>query len=1113
MKRLLFLVFLFLAAAEVSARSYYVSTTGNDANDGLSPATAWRTLGRANAFTYAANDSILLRRGDVFYGSIVVNRNNITVAAFGTGAKPLISGFTNIATWNNLGNGVYESNVVRAKNHLSMVTLNGRPQAMGRWPNADAPNAGYLVYETAATGSITDDQLSTTTSTNWVGAEICIRKNGWAIDRCFITGQQGNTFTYRTGRTVNAGNAPVINTAKPNHGYFIMDDPRTLDQMGEWWYDTLNNKLRMFFGNTNPNNYQVRVATLDTLVNLGNRQSVTVDGISLEGSNLSALFALHGNTVSVKNVDITNVGARGVQIFNTPNVLLDGVRTTNILSNSIQVINRATTNVVIRNCVVKNNAQYAGMGSYFEDNDYKAVFAVVSSNLLIEKNVVDSSGLCGIQFNGSDVMVRNNFISNYCYVLHDNGGIYTFANGTDANPGTNFTNRRVTGNIITAGIGAPFGISTPSKLCAGIYLDGRTMNVMVDNNTVFGIAKNGIHCNNPINITIRNNTFFNNPQDISFRRWEYGAIRNLNIKRNISFPLENTQRNIFYSNEGLYVPNVGNTVEADIKALGSIDSNYYHTFSDASIVTEFFSSSVNPQLVPTTPFSLASWKALTGFDANAKRPAQAIQPYTVNSLIGANRFSNSSFNTGITGITAFGTGVNTTWDNSSRLTGVGSLMISFSQPQGNRFGLLHSGIGEVSSTKKYILRFSTYGTNIAGMVRAHIRQTASPYGLLTTRQVKTFGQGRTNHEFLFDGPVSQSAASFVIEVEQTSGTTFIDDIQFFEANVSINTPESQVRLEYNASDNVKHVVLDGVYVGVDSTIYNGHALINPYSSRILVKRGPLDSLPEAIAGEDRVLSMPIDRITLNGVGLGSIVNYQWSRISGPSDITFDNPGSTTVNVTGLQAGAYYFQLRVTNSVGASAFDTVMIRINGVLPVTLIDFNARLSARKVMAQWKTTSEINSSHYDVQRSTDGRSFETIGRVTSNNSSSTISHYNFTDANPVAGVSFYRLAMVDRDGTTAYSRTATVTLRNDKAFGIESIAVTSSAGIKLSLNSAVQQPVSIIVADAAGRVLHNRQVQLTQGFNLISADVRAMNTGVYYVKVFTADQSESRTILSEK
>lgn len=71
---------------------YYVSENGNDSNDGLSPATAIKTLEKASALPFVPGDTLLLERGSMFRGHLMLETEHITVSAYGKGAKPIISG-------------------------------------------------------------------------------------------------------------------------------------------------------------------------------------------------------------------------------------------------------------------------------------------------------------------------------------------------------------------------------------------------------------------------------------------------------------------------------------------------------------------------------------------------------------------------------------------------------------------------------------------------------------------------------------------------------------------------------------------------------------------------------------------------------------------------------------------------------------------------------------------------------------------------------------------------------------------------------------------------------------------------------------------------------------
>ncbi len=96
--------------------------------------------------------------------------------------------------------------------------------------------------------------------------------------------------------------------------------------------------------------------------------------------------------------------------------------------------------------------------------------------------------------------------------------------------------------------------------------------------------------------------------------------------------------------------------------------------------------------------------------------------------------------------------------------------------------------------------------------------------------------------------------------------------------------------------------------------------------------------------------------------------------------------------------------------------------DSALPVKLAAFTAALEEGAVKLSWQTTEEVSFSHFEVQRSFDGRSFENIGRVTANGGITGQGTYSFRDGSKIAGpsgaISYYRLKMVDNDYTFTYS-----------------------------------------------------------------------------------------------
>ena len=151
MKKLIITFFLTCLFVSSFATTYYIANNGNDTNNGTSTSTPWQTLDKVNATTLQPNDQVLFRRGDTFYGKLILpessNSVNITFGAYGSGNKPIITGFTSVTAWTNKGRNIWEStNAVSTLSTLSIVAINGQSVSIGRSPNAHVTYAYFPNY-------------------------------------------------------------------------------------------------------------------------------------------------------------------------------------------------------------------------------------------------------------------------------------------------------------------------------------------------------------------------------------------------------------------------------------------------------------------------------------------------------------------------------------------------------------------------------------------------------------------------------------------------------------------------------------------------------------------------------------------------------------------------------------------------------------------------------------------------------------------------------------------------------------------------------------------------------------------------------------------------------
>ncbi|MCF0069691.1 T9SS type A sorting domain-containing protein [Dyadobacter sp. CY261] len=107
--------------------------------------------------------------------------------------------------------------------------------------------------------------------------------------------------------------------------------------------------------------------------------------------------------------------------------------------------------------------------------------------------------------------------------------------------------------------------------------------------------------------------------------------------------------------------------------------------------------------------------------------------------------------------------------------------------------------------------------------------------------------------------------------------------------------------------------------------------------------------------------------------------------------------------------------------GSCSSRTALLAACELLPVTLAQFDVTNENGVNTLQWSTVSELNSEKFEIEYSSTGKSWKQLGTVASSGDSDSLKTYSFIHRTPEAGNNYYRLRMVDRDKTFAYSKIA--------------------------------------------------------------------------------------------
>jgi hypothetical protein len=243
-----------------------------------------------------------------------------------------------------------------------------------------------------------------------------------------------------------------------------------------------------------------------------------------------------------------------------------------------------------------------------------------------------------------------------------------------------------------------------------------------------------------------------------------------------------------------------------------------------------------------------------------------------------------------------------------------------------------------------------------------------------------------------------------------------------------------------------------------------------------------------------------------GLSLNTVVyptgsyNYLWSSNIGLSNIYAPNP---TVSLTTV--GTKNYNVLVTNNAtGCATTASTTVTANGcVLPIKLESFTAAPQDKTVLLNWVVSEEINVLKYEIEFSTDGRSFWPIGSRAATNST----NYSLVHNNPVFGINYYRLKTIDNDGKISYSEIRTVNFKLSGSLTIypnpakDILHITFAAG---SINKSAT--ISVITTD--GKIMYQKNIaKLSQTETL---DVSKLANGCYIIRVLTNAELINKSVV---
>jgi hypothetical protein len=292
---------------------------------------------------------------------------------------------------------------------------------------------------------------------------------------------------------------------------------------------------------------------------------------------------------------------------------------------------------------------------------------------------------------------------------------------------------------------------------------------------------------------------------------------------------------------------------------------------------------------------------------------------------------------------------------------------------------------------------------------------------------------------------------------------------------------------YNDSDGVTVVngaPIDGPALGVHMTLVQGttqKAVVPVNATGNYKFTGVLPGTYQIVLGTSSAgstaVSLPSGYYTSSEGG---------TVISGVSQNDATHNSKTTVTVD-CAAITYVAGAKVAATANYLEVDFGITLINP-LPINLVTFNGKQNDEQIDLTWKTASEKNFSHFEVQKSGDAKEFATIATVKGNQAE----FYNLVDANPIEGNNYYKLKMVDQDGTANLSKTIMVNYeKGGNYISVENPAVNGEFMVMTNLKNA-----KFTLLSTLGSKVETSIVSLQNN----RFKIKAMNTsaGLYYLTI---------------
>ncbi|WP_090374505.1 T9SS type A sorting domain-containing protein [Dyadobacter sp. SG02] len=274
-------------------------------------------------------------------------------------------------------------------------------------------------------------------------------------------------------------------------------------------------------------------------------------------------------------------------------------------------------------------------------------------------------------------------------------------------------------------------------------------------------------------------------------------------------------------------------------------------------------------------------------------------------------------------------------------------------------------------------------------------------------------------------------------------------------------------------------------VSIDSLTLEPSAGFSLASQTLTISHIPVPGVPPSIR---RVYSFttPVDFAGIMGFF------FQPAELNGNNESTLQLAHGNTNFVSVAGSTVDITRHYISNTLPLTNFTSLTAAQEDALPVRLIGFEVKRLENRTVLSWRTSEEENSDYFEIQQSEDSRNWAALGTVKAASESVTLREYTFNDLVQRYGTQYYRLKMVDKDGSFAYSTIRHLRFEDPAVISAYPNPVVDK--LRIGSNEALAR---VTMTDLTGRlVLELTKPEPGQEFSL-----KNYPAGMYLIQVKTA------------